>query len=96
MLSAFRAELAASGPLMDKDAFRAVVSRVRQQTGLKGRPLLHPVRLALTGEPEGIELDIAVPAIERGAALGAAAAPAIPGAAERVDAFARELHRRLA
>ena len=42
-----------------------------RRTGQKGKALFHPIRLALTGEAEGIELDLAVPAIERGAALEA-------------------------
>ena len=40
-------------------------------TGQKGKALFHPIRLVLTGEPEGLELDVAVPAIEHGALLAA-------------------------
>ena len=29
--------------------------RVRERTGQKGKALFHPIRLALTGEPEGLE-----------------------------------------
>ena len=47
----------------------AMAARVRARTGEKGKALFHPIRLALTGEPEGLELDVAVPAIERGALL---------------------------
>ena len=57
------------GPLLDREAFRAAATRVREQTGQKGKALFHPIRIALTGEAEGPELDLAVPAIERGAAL---------------------------
>ena len=46
-----------------------MASRVRERTGQKGRALFHPIRVALTGEGGGPELDLAVPAIERGAAL---------------------------
>ena len=53
-------------PLLDRDAFRAAATRVRERTGQKGKALFHPIRLALTGEAEGLELDLAVPAIERG------------------------------
>ena len=38
---------------------------------MKGKALFHPIRVALTGEGGGPELDLAVPAIERGAALPA-------------------------
>ncbi len=49
-----------------------MAARVRERTGQKGKALFHPIRLALTGEPEGLELDLAVPAIERGARWSAA------------------------
>ena len=83
----------ARGPLADREVFRAAAGLVRERTGLKGKPLLHPIRLALTGEAEGLELDLAVPAIERGAALDASGIGPIPGAAARAMAFSRELQR---
>jgi glutamyl/glutaminyl-tRNA synthetase len=89
VIDALAAELATSGPLVDREAFRAAATRVREKTGQKGKALFHPIRLALTGEAEGLELDLAVPAIERGAAL---ASPSgirkIPAARERAEAFA--------
>ena len=57
------------GPLLDRDAFRAMANRVKERTGQKGKALFHPIRVALTGEGGGPELDLAVPAIDRGAAL---------------------------
>jgi glutamyl/glutaminyl-tRNA synthetase len=57
------------GPLLDRDAFRAMASRVKEKTGQKGKALFHPIRVALTGEGGGPELDLAVPAIDRGAQL---------------------------
>lgn len=60
-------------PLLDKDAFRAVMGRVKERTGIKGKGLFHPVRVALTGAESGPELDLAVPAIDRGAALASSA-----------------------
>ena len=80
------------GPLLDKDAFRAVAARVRSTTGQKGKALFHPIRVALTGESGGPELDLAVPAIDRGAALRAQVGVArIVSARERADAFARAI-----
>ena len=61
--------LAIDGPLADREAFRAMANRVRERTGHKGKALFHPIRVALTGEGAGPELDLAVPAIERGAAI---------------------------
>ena len=77
-------------PLADREAFRAMANRVKERTGQKGKALFHPIRVALTGEGGGPELDLAVPAIERGAALRAEAGLAtIPGCRARADAFAR-------
>jgi hypothetical protein len=54
--------------------------------------LFHPIRVALTGEAGGPELDLAVPAIDRGAKLppGSGVAPVI-GCRERAALFARWL-----
>jgi len=70
VIEALADELEATPPMVDRDAFRAMAMRVRERCGQKGKALFHPIRLALTGEPEGLELDLAVPAIERGALLG--------------------------
>jgi glutamyl-tRNA synthetase/nondiscriminating glutamyl-tRNA synthetase len=69
VIRALAEELATTPPMLDRDAFRAMANRVRARTGAKGKALFHPIRLVLTGEPEGLELDAAVPAIERGALL---------------------------
>jgi len=87
VIAALAEELTGSGPLMDRDAFRAAAARVRDRTGQKGKALFHPIRLALTGEPEGMELDLAIPAIERGATLGSSGLRPIPNAAARAAAF---------
>ncbi len=85
---ALAAELASSGPLDSRDAFRAAAQRVRDITGQKGRALLHPIRVALTGATDGPELDLAVPAIERGARLPESAGVVpIPSCAARAAAF---------
>ena len=61
-------------------------------TGQKARGLFHPIRVALTGRGEGPELDLAIPAIDRGAELsGTAGLPAILGCRERAAAFAAAL-----
>ena len=91
MIAALAEELATTPPLLDREAFRALATRVRERTGQKGKALFHPIRLALTGEPEGLELDLAVPAIERGALLatGSASRTRAP-IAERARARAAE------
>jgi glutamyl-tRNA synthetase len=80
-------------PRLDRDRFRTVANAVKARTGQKGRALFHPIRVALTGRVEGPELDLAVPAIDRGADLPRqAGVPAILGCRERsrlfVDALA--------
>jgi len=77
------------GPLPDRDAFRAMANRVKEKTGQKGKALFHPIRVALTGESGGPELDLAVPAMDRGASLPADAGVArVLSARERAKAFA--------
>jgi len=91
VVTALAEELAAA-PRLDRDTFRAVANQVRARTGQKARGLFHPIRIALTGRAEGPELDLAVPAIDRGADLPASAGvPRILGSRERAAAFARAL-----
>jgi hypothetical protein len=71
---------------------RALAAVVRARTEQKGKALFHPMRLVLTGRPEGPELDLAVPAIDRGAELAASAGiPAVKGNRERAAEFVRAL-----
>jgi glutamyl-tRNA synthetase len=93
VIGALAEELSQSAPLLDKESFRALAGRVRERTGQKGKALFHPIRVALTGEPEGLELDMAVPAIERGALLAVADSGFVrmASARERAVAFARAL-----
>ena len=70
---AFAQELSAR-PRLSRESFREAAQAVRQRTGQKGRALFHPIRLVLTGDDSGPELDLLVPAID-----AAAAAPASAG-----------------
>jgi len=89
------AEALESAPrLLDRQAFRGVADRVKQKSGQKARALFHPIRIALTGAADGPELDLLVPAMERGAGLDRSAGIApIAGARERAREFARALER---
>ena len=88
VIDALADDVSTNGPMVDRETFRAMVGRLRERTGLKGKALLHPIRLVLTGEAEGLELDLAVPAIERGALVGPSSGlRPIPGAAARATAF---------
>jgi glutamyl-tRNA synthetase/nondiscriminating glutamyl-tRNA synthetase len=92
VVRALAVELAGAGPLESREAFREAAQRVREKTGQKGRALFHPIRVALTGAPEGPELDLAVPAIDRGAHLSASSGVApVASCASRAAAFAAAL-----
>jgi glutamyl-tRNA synthetase/nondiscriminating glutamyl-tRNA synthetase len=67
-IEGFHNALASSGPL-DRESFRAAATSARGATGLKGKALFHPIRVALTAADSGPELDLLVPAIDRGAFL---------------------------
>ena len=72
-----------------------MANEVKTRTGQKGKALFHPIRVALTGRAEGPELDLAVPAIDRGAELPATPGmPPIVGCRERAAAFVAALHER--
>ena len=93
VIDALAEVLADQPPMLDREAFRAMAARVRERTGQKGKTLFHPIRLALTGEPEGLELDLAVPAIERGANLPGVGVRPISSAATRARSFRDALAR---
>ncbi len=78
VVAAFADAAEAMGPLSTKDLFRAAATKAREATGIKGKALFHPIRVALTGLESGPELDLAVPAIEAVASL-----IGTPGAAAR-------------
>jgi glutamyl/glutaminyl-tRNA synthetase len=91
VVQALAAALAAA-PRLDRERFRAIANDVKGVTGQKGKALFHPIRIALTARGDGPELDLAVPAIDRGAELPPSAGlPAMLGCRERAAAFARRL-----
>ncbi|HET7216813.1 MAG TPA: glutamate--tRNA ligase [Vicinamibacterales bacterium] len=93
VIAALAEELRDAGRL-DREAFRAAANRVKQRTSQKGRALFHPIRVALTGEAGGPELDLAVPAMDKGAELPRSSGVAlILGARERAEMFARVIDR---
>jgi glutamyl-tRNA synthetase/nondiscriminating glutamyl-tRNA synthetase len=94
VIEALAEDLATTPRLIDRQLFRAAADRIKQKTGQKGRALFHSIRLALTSASEGPELDLLVPAIDRGADMnsGSGLAP-IMGCRERARGFADELSR---
>jgi hypothetical protein len=92
VIGALAQELQSASRLVDKQTFRGVADRVKQKTGQKGRALFHPIRIALTGAGDGPELDLLVPAMDRGVELAPGAGiAAVIGARERAVQFSRAL-----
>lgn len=54
---------------LDLETYKGVVSEVKEKTGLKGKSLFHPIRLALTARSSGPELDKLIPIFEKGSQL---------------------------
>jgi glutamyl-tRNA synthetase/nondiscriminating glutamyl-tRNA synthetase len=52
------------------ELFKKWMNEVKTATGVKGKELFHPVRVALTGAHSGPDFDKLLPLIEDGAALG--------------------------
>ncbi len=65
------------------EIFKAWMNEIKAATGIKGKELFHPVRIALTGAHSGPEFDKLLPLIEEGAALGLG----IPSVRERIEGF---------
>jgi nondiscriminating glutamyl-tRNA synthetase len=59
------------------------MTEVKQATGVKGKDLFHPIRIALTGSHSGPEFDKLIPLIEQGAALQLG----IPSVRQRLEQF---------
>jgi nondiscriminating glutamyl-tRNA synthetase len=92
VIEALAAELETSPRLVDKQMFRGLADRVKQRSGQKGRALFHPIRIALTGASDGPELDLLIPAMEKGAELDKSAGfVPIAGARERAKQFIERL-----
>jgi glutamyl-tRNA synthetase/nondiscriminating glutamyl-tRNA synthetase len=88
------AEELAQAPRLDREGIRAVANQVKVKTGQKAKSLFHPIRIVQTGRPDGPELDLAVPAIDRGAELlPGSGMPPIVGCRERAASFVRALER---
>jgi glutamyl-tRNA synthetase len=60
-----REELRANGAPRDEAGFKAMVERLKNATGLKGKALFMPLRLAITGSDHGPELVRAIPLLQR-------------------------------
>jgi glutamyl-tRNA synthetase len=73
----------AHADLVTAEDFKAWINDIKAATGIKGKELFHPIRIAITGSHSGPEFDKIIPLIEDGAALGLA----IPSVRERIETF---------
>lgn len=71
-----------SGPVTP-ELFKQWIKEISTATGVKGKELYHPARIALTGAHSGPEFDKIIPLFEEGAALGLS----VPSVRERIERF---------
>jgi glutamyl-tRNA synthetase len=53
----------------DYEVFGRMAQEIKEDTGCKGKNLYHPLRVALTAQTSGLELDKFIPIVEQGARL---------------------------
>jgi glutamyl-tRNA synthetase/nondiscriminating glutamyl-tRNA synthetase len=88
VLWAFADKVRAHAGPVDAAQFKAWMNEVKAETGVKGKDLFHPVRIALTGSHSGPEFDKLVPLFEEGSGL---ALPVhVLSVRERVEKFLAE------
>jgi glutamyl-tRNA synthetase len=54
----------------DYEIFAALAQEIGKDSGCKGKDLYHPLRVALTAQTSGLELDKLIPLVESGSQLG--------------------------
>jgi glutamyl/glutaminyl-tRNA synthetase len=69
------------------EVFKVWLEEIKAATGLKGKELYNPVRIALTGFHSGREFDKIIPLIEDGTALGLP----FPSVRQRIHLFAKSI-----
>ena len=67
------------------EQFKVWMNEIKAETGVKGKELFHPVRIAITGSHSGPEFDKLIPLIEEGSRLDLPTH--IPSIRERIDGF---------
>jgi nondiscriminating glutamyl-tRNA synthetase len=83
VLGEFAARVRTYSQPISHDLFKAWMNEIKGATGIKGKELFHPVRIALTGMHSGPDFDKILPLIEEGSTLGLG----IPDVHERVECF---------
>jgi glutamyl-tRNA synthetase len=83
VLSELGARARAHSGIVSPEEFKIWLNDIKTATGIKGKELFHPARIALTGVHSGPDFDKLIPLIEEGAAL----ALGIPGVQDRIVRF---------
>jgi nondiscriminating glutamyl-tRNA synthetase len=87
VLAALAERVKANSAPVTAEQFKAWMNEIKTETGVKGKELFHPVRIALTGSHSGPEFDKLIPLIEEGSTLNLP--EHIPSVRERVLRFAK-------
>ncbi len=85
VLAALADRVEALAGTITAEQFKAWMNEIKTETGVTGKELFHPVRIALTGSHSGPEFDKLIPLIEEGSTL--ALPEHIPSVRERVLQF---------
>ncbi|MGA7617070.1 MAG: glutamate--tRNA ligase [Thermoanaerobaculia bacterium] len=91
LIRAMKEDLERNGAPRDAEGYAAMTERLKAETGLKGKKLFMPLRVALTGSTHGPELQRAVPLMQLGSEIEGLAPVAAP--AERVARLLDHLER---
>ena len=87
VLTALAERVKADSTPVAAEQFKTWMNEIKAETGVKGKELFHPVRIALTGSHSGPEFDKLIPIIEEGSRLNLP--QPIPGVRERILGFAK-------
>ena len=52
--------------VLDLETYKQIVEQIKGETGHTGQHLFHPIRVALTGQSSGFELDRLIPILQQG------------------------------
>jgi nondiscriminating glutamyl-tRNA synthetase len=85
VLASFAALVETHDGPVTPEIFKLWMNEIKAATGVKGKELFHPVRIALTGAHSGPEFDKLIPVIEEGSRLELPVH--VPSVRERISAF---------
>jgi len=83
VLGEFAARMRTYSQHIAPDLLKAWINEIKDATGIKGKDLFHPIRIAITGFHSGPEFEKIIPLIEEGSTLGLG----IPDVHHRVECF---------